>query len=345
MPPTGLLLVNLGTPDAPRTPEVRRYLREFLSDPRVIDIPGPLRWALVNLIIAPFRAPKSAEAYRTVWDERGSPLLYHGEDLRDRVQELVGDRLRVELAMRYQNPSVDAALQRFRDAGIDRIVVFPMFPQYSSAAWGSAVEHVLRRAAQPWNTPTLQFVTPYYEHAGFIDAVAAIARPVLDDFRPDYVLQSFHGVPERHCTKGDETGGRHCLVRPDCCDVVIDANRNCYRAQCYATARAIAGALELDDGSWETVFQSRLGRTPWIRPYIDERIPQLAKEGKRRIAVLSPSFLSDCLETIEELGDRTREDFIEAGGEDLVLVPCVNSDPRWAAGVVRIVEDAVQLEG
>lgn len=340
---TGLLLVNLGTPDAPRTPEVRRYLREFLSDPRVIDIPAPLRWALVNLIIAPFRAPKSAEAYREIWEEGGSPLLRHGNELRDALRTRVGDRFQVELAMRYQNPSVASVLDRFHATGVDRIVVFPLFPQYASAAWGSAVECVLTEAGKRWDTPTVQVVEPYYDHPAFVSAVAAIARPVLDDFGPDLVLQSYHGVPERHCTKSDASGGRHCLVRPDCCDAIVQANRNCYRAQCHASARAISAELGLADDRWEIVFQSRLGRTPWIRPYLDERIPELGAQGVKRIAVLTPSFAADCLETLEEIGIRTRETFQEAGGEELILVPCLNADPRWADAVVRIVDDQVRV--
>lgn len=339
----GLLLVNLGTPDAPRTAEVRRYLREFLSDPRVIDLPAPARWALVNLVIAPFRSSRSAEAYRKVWTDAGSPLLVHGLALRDAVRARVGPGTPVELGMRYGRPSIAAAVRALRTAGADRIVVLPLFPQHSSAAWGSAVARVLDVAAAEENVPALVVVPPYYEHAAFVDAQVEVARPALAAFRPDRVLLSFHGLPERQVVRGDESGGRHCLRSADCCAAIVPANRNCYRAQCFATARAVARGLGIAEDGFEVAFQSRLGRTPWIRPYTDERVAALARSGVRRLAVLTPSFVADCLETIEEIGLRARESFRAAGGEDLLAVPCVNASAAWADGVVRLVRESAGL--
>jgi ferrochelatase len=331
----GLILLNLGTPDSTSTADVRRYLREFLSDPRVIDIPAPARWALLNLIILPFRPKRSAEAYEKVFTERGSPLLFHGEDLVAKVQQRLGPDVPVTLAMRYGTPSVASALGKMRKAGVDRIVFFPLFPQYSSAAWGSAVENVYEETVGRWNVPTINVVPPFFSEPGYLKTFAKIARPVIDDMQPDLVMMSFHGVPERHCTKSDDTGS-HCLVKPDCCAALVEANRNCYSAQCYASARGIAAELGLADDEYEVTFQSRLGRTPWIKPYTDIRLTELAKKGVKKIAVLSPAFVADCLETLEELAIRNNADFQAAGGEELRLVPSLNSEDAWADTVVEL---------
>jgi len=337
----GLMLLNLGTPDSAEVGDVRRYLGEFLSDPRVIDISPIGRALLLNLVILPFRPRKSAEAYRKIWTERGSPLLFHGQDLRDKLAAALGGGVQVELAMRYQSPSVASALARFREGGIDRIAVFPLFPQYSSAAFGSAVEKVYVEANRSWNVPAMSVVPPFYDHPAFIEACAALARPVLEELRPERVLMSFHGLPERHVRKSDESGGRHCLCSAECCDTIVAANRNCYRAQAFATARALAAALDLSARSYEVTFQSRLGRSPWIKPYTDLRINELAGQGVKRVAVLSPSFVADCLETLEEIGLRARADFLARGGEELRLVPSLNSTDAWVQALLRILRDAV----
>lgn len=341
-PTTGVLLINLGTPDAPTTPAVRRYLREFLMDPRVLDISVLARWPLVNLIIAPFRAPKSAAAYREVWTARGSPLLTAGQDLAAAVQERLGPAFHVELAMRYQNPSVRAALDAILQHPVERIVALPLFPQYSSAATGSAVERLFDEIGQGWNVPGLKVIQDFYAHPGFIIAQAAIAREALADFDPDLVLMSFHGLPERHVRKSWAKGFSACdLAGP--CPEIGEGNRFCYRAQCYATARALAAAMGLPDERYRVSFQSRLGRDPWIKPYTDELLPDLAKAGARRLAVLCPAFVADCLETLEEIGIRAREDWRAAGGQELRLIPCVNADPRWAAAVADMVR--AELDG
>ena len=339
----GLLLINLGTPDGPRTHEVRRYLREFLSDPRVLDT-HPLKRALVlNLFILPFRPRKSAAAYRQVWTENGSPLLLHSRELVRCLQERLGPAVQVELGMRYQSPSIASALARFKAAGVDHQVVLPLFPQYSSAAWGSAVEKLFTEASRLWNVPSIQIVPPFYDHPGFLDAIAAVAREATADLNPDHYLLSFHGLPERHIIKSDESGGSHCLRSQDCCEQIVEANRNCYRAQCFATARGIAERLEIDRQHYSVAFQSRLGRYPWIRPYTDEVIADLAEQGTRRLAVLSPAFVADCLETLEEIGIRARQDFEARGGEELRLVPSLNSTEPWVDAVVRIVREGTVL--
>jgi len=340
----GLLVINLGTPSAPTPPAVRTYLREFLSDPRVLDIHPVGRAALLNLVILPTRPKKSAEAYQKIWTDRGSPLLFHSQDLTDKVRARMGSEWKVELAMRYGQPSIPEALERFRAAGISRLVVMPMFPQYAASSTGSALEVVYRYVASAWNTPYLHVVPPYYDDPLFIDAFAEVGRPVLDDSKPDHVLFSFHGLPERHMVKSDPTG-RHCLASTSCCDAIGPENAECYRAQCFATARALAARLELPAGGWEVTFQSRLGRTPWIRPYTDEVLLELPKRGIKKLAVFCPAFVADCLETLEEIGMRAEEDFRAAGGDALTLVPSLNSSDAWANAVVALAERALAAAG
>ena len=332
---TGLLLCNLGTPDHPSPASVRRYLRQFLSDPRVLDIHPLGRWALLNLIILPLRSRRSAAAYQKIWSERGSPLLWHCEDLAAAVRERLGPDWVVELGMRYQKPSIASALGKLRKAGADRVVVFPLYPQYAVSSTGSTVAEVFRVAAKPWSPPSLTFVEAFYDDPGFVGAFAAVGSPVLRAEQPDHVLFSFHGLPERHMRKTDSTG-RHCLAQADCCDSIGPANRACYRAQCFATARALAGRLALPEGSWSVSFQSRLGRTPWIHPYTDVVIPRLAAEGKKRVVVFSPAFVADCLETLEEIAIRASKQFTVAGGERLTLVPSLNATPAWVDAVVAL---------
>jgi ferrochelatase len=335
----GLLLCNLGTPDDPGPAAVRRYLREFLSDPRVLDINAVGRWALLNLVILPLRPRKSAAAYRKIWDGRGSPLLFHGQDLAAAVRARLGDGWVVELGMRYQKPSIASALGKLHAAGADRVVFFPLYPQYSASSTGSSVEEAFRVASRPWVTPTLAIVPPFYDDPAFIDAFAAVGAPIIAAEKPDHVLMSFHGLPERHMHKADESG-RHCLASEGCCDAIVPANRHCYRAQCFATARALAARLGLGAGAFGVSFQSRLGRTPWIRPYTDLVLPELARAGKKRVVVFCPAFVADCLETLEEIGIRAKHDFVAAGGESLTLVPSLNSSPRWVETVAAMARAA-----
>jgi ferrochelatase len=331
---TGLLLLNLGTPEAPDTAAVRRYLREFLSDPRVIDVNAVGRALLLNLIILPFRPAKSAHAYRAIWDaERGSPLLFHSIDLAQSVSDALGDGWQVELAMRYGQPSIAQAMVGFQRAAVDRLVVFPLFPQYATSSTGTAVARVMEIAAGNWNVPSITVVPAFHADSGFLDAFTRVARPALDKLRPDHVLFSFHGLPERQITKSDptETG---CLKSIDCCDRA--ANPVCYRAQCVATARALASRLGVESEAMTVCFQSRLGRTPWITPHTDVEITRLARAGVKRVAVLCPAFVADCLETLEEIGIRARDQFRAAGGDELVLVPSLNATPAWVDAVCAI---------
>ncbi|MGH0031676.1 MAG: ferrochelatase [Myxococcota bacterium] len=336
---TGVLLVNLGTPDAPRPREVRRYLAEFLSDPRVLDMNPIGRWLLLHGVILRTRPRASAAAYAKVWTEAGSPLLVHSLALRDGVREALGDGYRVELGMRYGNPSIESGLDALVEAGVSRILAWPLFPQYAEAATGSAVARIEEILAKRRNPPPLRLLGDFYEAPGFIRAFADLARPALEAFRPDHVLLSYHGLPERQVRALDPTGS-HCLASDDCCDAIGPANARCYRAHCFATTRALRAALDLSPERSSLSFQSRLGRTPWIRPFTDEVLPELAAQGVKRLAVLCPAFVADCLETLEEIGIRAREQWHELGGEELCLVPCPNAHPTWVAAVADTVRAA-----
>jgi ferrochelatase len=337
----GLLLLNLGTPDAPETGPVRRYLREFLSDPRVVDINPVGRWLLLNLIILPVRPAKSAEAYRKIWTEAGSPLLVFSRDLTAAVAERLQGEYEVVLGMRYGNPSIPDAIAALRAKGVSDFTVLPLYPQEAASSSASSLARTYEVMAESWDVPNVRAVPAFHSHPSFLDAFTAVARPVIDGARADHVLFSFHGVPERHVKKSDPSGA-HCLASAGCCDALTDANRHCYRAQCYATARGLAQRLGLgaQGEGWTVSFQSRLGRTPWVKPYTDVVLPELAQRGVKRLAVMCPAFVADCLETLEEVGIRAREQFVEAGGESLTLVPSLNAHPAWVDAVVRLVRES-----
>jgi ferrochelatase len=335
---TGILLINLGTPDAPRTPEVRRYLREFLSDPLVIDIPAPMRWLLVNGMVAPFRSPKTAKAYEMVWTERGSPLLFHSLDLRDGLRERMTEP--VELAMRYGNPSIEAGLANLRAAGCERVLCAPLYPQYAESSTLSSIEAVRKAVTTSGEALQLDFLPPFYENENFLDAFAAVGESVLRDLEPDHVLFSFHGLPERHMRNVDPSG-EHCLVRDDCCARIGDTNRDCYRAQCLATTRGLRERLDIDEKDSSVAFQSRLGRTPWIQPFTDQVVKQLAAGGTKRLAIFCPAFVADCLETLEEISIRAAHDFRAAGGEELRLVPSLNASTPWVDGLAAMLRGQI----
>jgi ferrochelatase len=334
--PTGVLLTQLGTPASTEVADVRAYLREFLSDPRVIDIPAPARWLLLNAVILPFRPRRSAEAYRAIWTPEGSPLLVHSRALAEALGKTLGEGFRVELGMRYGEPRLADALERLLAADVEHVVALPLFPQYAASSTGSALERLHALAGARWNVPPLSTVGAFFDDPGFVAAVAERARPALERFQADHVLFSYHGLPERQIRRSDETGV-HCLADPGCCDALVPANRSCYRAQCFATSRALAAALALPAERCTTSFQSRLGRTPWIRPYTDLVLPELADRGMRRLLVLCPSFVADCLETLEEIGIRARAQWRELGGEALELVPCVNASDPWVAAAADLV--------
>lgn len=326
----GVLVINLGTPASCEVSDVRSYLKEFLSDPRVLDINPIVRWLLLNLIILRTRPAKSAEAYKTVWTDRGSPLMFHGDDLVEKLRTRMPAHT-IRLAMRYGNPSIKDMMQKLiLEDGVDRIVIVPLYPQYASSTTGTVLEEVYRTAAGPWNTPSIQVLAPFYNDERYIQALVKVYQDHIDDFDPDHILFSYHGLPIRHVEKSDPTG-KHCYKNPKtCCDKICPANQHCYRAQCYATTRQFVARMKLKEGTWSTAFQSRLGKDPWIQPYTDDTLEKLAKDGVKRLAVLCPAFVADCLETLEEIGEEGREEFKHAGGDDLKLIPCLNAEDVWA---------------
>ncbi len=333
-PPRGALLINLGTPDAATPREVRRYLREFLSDPRVIDLPPLPRRLLVEGVILPTRPRRTAAAYAKVWSEAGSPLLVHGEALRAALEQRLGAGWAVALGMRYGRPSIDAALRRLEERGVREVIALPLFPQYSSAATGSALAALFAAPAAA-RLRKIRSLGPFFDDPGFVRAWRDIAAQPLEEFRADCVLFSYHGLPERQIRAADRSG-RHCLASTDCCVRPDAAHRHCYRAQCFATTAALAAALALDSARTSTSFQSRLGRTPWIRPWTDVVLPELAAAGVRRLAILCPSFAADCLETVEEIGIRAREQWSDLGGEELLRIDCPNAHPTWVEAVAQL---------
>lgn len=330
---TGVLLLQLGTPDSPDVPDVRRYLAEFLGDPRVVDLPSPIRWLLLHGVILRIRPRRTAEAYAKIWTEHGSPLLLHTQALAEAVAERLGDGFQVAVGMRYKSPTIGGAVDRLLQAGCDRLVILPLFPQYSAAATGSALEAAMREVATRWNVPAVTTVVDFFDHPGFVRAVAAVARPLIESHRPDHLIFSYHGLPERQVRR---SGPGWCLEKQDCCRRVGEANRFCYRAQCHATTAALVEELGLDVPH-TTAFQSRLAGQRWITPYTDRELDRLYREGVRRPAVLTPSFTADCLETLEEIGIRAREQWRDLGGDELLVVPCVNASDVWADALCDLV--------
>lgn len=320
----GLLLVNLGTPNSPKVSDVRKYLAQFLSDPRVIDIPAFFRYLLLLVILA-FRPRKSAKAYSKIWKKEGSPLLIHGRKLTQLVQNGLPEEWIVDLGMRYANPSIDNAIRGFVEQRVESITVLPLFPQYASSSYGSALAEVYKCLAKHDYVMPVNVVPPYYANPSYINVLKKVTQEQVKPF--DYMLMSFHGLPERHVIRSD--GGKlpkGCDLRGPCPKISL-ANFSCYRAQCYETARLLAQSLNLED--YGVSFQSRLGRTPWIQPYTEDVLQAIFDKGHRKLCVVCPSFVADCLETEEEIGMELKEQWKELGGEDFQLISCLNSDESW----------------
>jgi ferrochelatase len=319
-----ILLVNLGSPDSPSVPDVRRYLNEFLMDGRVIDVAWPLRRLLVGLILIK-RPAESAHAYEKIWTPAGSPLVVTSRNVAAALQSRVP--VPVELAMRYQNPSIESAVKSLAAKGADDVLLIPLFPHFAMSSFETAVVRVQELAATFAPKMKITVQPPYYDHPDFISALVASAGEFLKRDH-DHLLFSYHGIPERHLRKSDPTR-RHCLAVTNCCEVASPAHASCYRAQCFATTHAFVKLAGIPEGRYSVSFQSRLGRDPWLKPYTDFELPRLAQEGKKRMLVICPAFVSDCLETIEEIGMRGREQFEEAGGRDYAQIPCLNEHPLW----------------
>lgn len=336
---TGILLVNLGTPNSPSLKDVYRYLIEFLTDGRVIDSSWISRQLLVRGLIVPKRYRQSAKSYQAIWTEKGSPLKVYGYRLKDLLHKRLGEEYVIELAMRYQTPSIESGLHRLIESHCRRILILPLFPQYASATTGSVNQKVMKIVSKWQNIPEIIFMDQFATHPAFIRAFSALAEPFyLPDY--DHFLFSFHGLPQRQLIKADSSK-KCCMRSKDCCELLSERNQDCYSAQCYGTASGIARSLSLPTEKYSISFQSRLGKEPWMQPYTSDVIAKLAKDGKKRVLVFCPSFVCDCLETIYEIGVEYQAEFKHAGGISLDLVPGLNDHPVWIDALVDLVKEKV----
>lgn len=331
---TGVLLVNLGTPDSPKAKDVYRYLIEFLTDRRVIDKPWLIRQLLVRGLIVPFRYRQSSQSYQEIWLPEGSPLKVYSERVKTLLQASLGEKYLVELAMRYQNPSIQNALDHLLLQNIEHLIVIPLFPQYASATTGSIHEKILQILSKKEVVPRLSLINNFAKDPLYIQTVAEIASKYQIDHY-DHVLFSFHGLPKRHVQKINTSCGlsKNCCER-DCLEV-----KDCYAFQCHETAKSIVKELKIDPSKYSITFQSRLGKDPWLQPFTSDTIEKLAKEGKKRVLVFCPSFVSDCLETIHEIGVEYKLDFLKLGGEVLDFVESLNDHPKWIETLSKMVRD------
>ena len=328
--------MNLGSPDSTAVKDVRRYLNEFLMDEKVIDLPYLLRLFLVKGIIVPFRSPKSAHAYQSIWTKEGSPLIVLTRQLQDALQQQVEEP--VTIAMRYGNPSPAAAYDELMQKvpGLEEVVLVPMYPHYAMSSYETAVEYAIEIHKKNNYPFKLTIIKPYYDDADYLDALAESIKPYLtQEF--DHIIFSYHGVPERHIFKGDITK-QHCLKVADCCHVDSPAHSQCYRHQCLTTTRLVAEKLNLPKEKYSYSFQSRLGRDEWLKPYTAKLLEEMPKEGIKKLLIVCPAFISDCLETLEEIAVEGKETFMEAGGESYTTIPCLNVNPLWVATIAKWVK-------
>lgn len=329
--------MNLGSPDSTEVKDVKRYLTEFLMDERVIDTPYWKRTLVVKGIIVPFRAPKSAEAYRSIWTKEGSPLILLTKELQEAVQKNFDEV--VEINMRYGNPSTEDVLRKLHQQipGLEEVILFPLYPHYAMSSYETAVQQVKDVHKKRGYTSELVVIKPYYKEDLYIKALTGSMRPYLEqDY--DKILFSYHGVPERHILKGDVTGC-HCLKTNDCCYVPSPAHEFCYRHQCVVTTELVVNSLSVPRDKAEMTFQSRLGRDPWLKPYTAQRLAELPKEGVKKLLVVCPAFVSDCLETLEEIAEEGKHIFMEAGGESFTMIPCLNTHPLWVDAITTWLND------
>lgn len=329
--------MNLGSPDSTEVRDVKKYLDEFLMDERVIDKPWLVRAMLVKGIIVPFRAPKSAQAYKSIWTEKGSPLIVLSNELKNALQAEMEEP--VAIAMRYGHPSPRTTFdQLFAEfPTLEEVILIPMYPHYAMSSYETAVEYAKEQHRRGNYSFRLTIVKPYYDNAAYLDALCNSIQPFLAGAW-DHVLFSYHGVPERHIRKGDVTGN-HCLQSPDCCTKPSPAHQFCYRHQCFRTTQLVVEKLGIPAAKWSLSFQSRLGRDPWLQPYTAVRLKEFPKEGVKKLLVVCPAFISDCLETLEEIAGEGKEEFLHAGGESFTMIPCLNVHPLWVAALRKWVQE------
>jgi ferrochelatase len=331
-----VLLVNLGSPDSTSVPDVRRYLREFLGDERVLDLPSAARWLLLEGIILRTRPKKSAHAYKEVWTDQGSPLVVTSQKVRDQLAAQLGDETPVYLAMRYGNPSIASVIEKIAAAGIEEVLLFPQYPHYAMSSWETVVVKVYEEAARLAPQLRVTLVQPFYDDRDYIEALYEVTAPYLAK-QHDHLLFSYHGIPQRHLKKADSSKA-HCLTVADCCATCSPLHATCYRAQVMATTRALVARAGLSPEKYSVSFQSRLAGEPWLTPFTDFELERLPREGKKRLLVICPAFVADCLETLEEIRGQGKETFVGAGGESFEQIPCLNDQPpyiRFLAGRVN----------
>jgi ferrochelatase len=332
-----ILLMNLGSPDSTSVRDVKKYLDQFLMDGKVIDKPWLLRALLVKAIIVPLRSPNSAEAYKSIWTDKGSPLIVITKQLRDALKKEVEES--VAIAMRYGNPSPRAAYDELvaKNSDLEEVIAIPLYPHYAMSSYETAVDYAKAEHETGEYKFRLNFIKPFYNNEDYIDALTTSIRPYLEgDY--DQILFSFHGIPERHILKCDPTK-QHCLKVENCCEVPSAAHAYCYRHQCWVTTNLVADRLNIPKEKRGFSFQSRLGRDPWLKPYTAVRLEELPKEGVKKLLVVCPAFVSDCLETLEEMGVEGKETFLHAGGEKFELIPCMNVHPAWVSTLAKWIGD------
>ena len=336
MPKRAVLLVNLGSPKSTSVADVRSYLREFLGDERVIDLPKPLRWLLLEGIILRTRPKKSAHAYQSIWTKDGSPLVLTSISVQKKLAATLGKDIPVYLAMRYGEPSIPGVLKQMKADGIEEVFLMPQYPHYAMSSWETVVVKVYEDAKEIFPTLKIDLLQPFYQDSDYIEALYQVTEPYLK--KPhDLLLFSYHGIPERHLRKGDPSKG-HCLKVDDCCSHCSPVQSTCYRAQVFATTKALAKRAGIEQTKYSVSFQSRLAGEPWLRPFTDKELERFPKEGIKHILVMCPAFVADCLETLEEISEEAKETFLEAGGESFEQIPCLNDQTPYIdflAGRVR----------
>ena len=337
----GVLLVNLGSPESPDPKDVKVYLDEFLMDERVIDLPSFLRTLLVRGIILNTRPKKSAKAYKKIWWKEGSPLIVLSKRLLQKMEVKV--QLPLALGMRYGKPSIQSGLQELADKGVTEVLLVPLYPQFAMATTETIL--VLAESLRQKHFPQMEFTTlpPFYKHPDYIRVLSQSIEESLKGKEWEHLLFSYHGVPERHIRKSDSTKS-HCKIDGQCCLTASPAHQFCYRHQCFETTRLVAEYLELKSDSYSTSFQSRLGLDPWLQPYTDKTVAKMAQSGVKNMAIVTPAFVSDCLETLEEIGMEAVEDFEEKGGDHLHVIPCINDREDWVNVISRWVDEWATAE-
>jgi protoporphyrin/coproporphyrin ferrochelatase len=332
----GVILMNLGSPDSTSVKDIRRYLNEFLMDERVIDKPYLFRKVLVEGIIVPFRAARSAEAYASIWTKEGSPLIELTRQLQKSLQQKINEP--VEIAMRYGNPSIKSAYDRLlkQEPGLEEVVAIPLYPHYALSSYETAVEHARKVHSKNNHAFKLNFVKPFYAHPSFIKALTESIRPYISQSY-DHILFSYHGIPERHVMKTDGTAA-HCLKTKNCCSIDSAAHSTCYRHQIITTTNLVAEQLQIPVGKFSFSFQSRLGRDEWLKPYTAKRFEEMPAEGIKKLLIVCPAFVSDCLETLEEIAIEGKNSFMRSGGESFTYIPCLNTNPIWVEALAKWVE-------